>query len=93
MQYVYIRVSSADQNTARQEEALLKAGFQPDKIYVEHASAKDTNRPELQKLLEQLRPVDGRYSYFSEGAAYVQRRNKQSNAGVTVAYDVCIQSV
>ncbi|ECA9705354.1 recombinase family protein [Salmonella enterica subsp. enterica serovar Bredeney] len=66
--YVYIRVSSADQNTARQEEALLKAGFQPDKIYVEHVSAKDANRPELQKLLEQLRPVDERYSYFSEGA-------------------------
>lgn len=58
MQYAYIRVSSADQNTARQEEALLKAGFQPEKIYVEHASAKDTNRPELQKLLEQLRPGD-----------------------------------
>ena len=38
-------VSSADQNTARQEEALSKAGFQPDKICVEHASAKDTNRP------------------------------------------------
>ena len=34
MQYAYIRVSSSDQNTARQEEALLKAGFQPDKIYV-----------------------------------------------------------
>ncbi|MDF0838547.1 recombinase family protein [Escherichia coli] len=112
--------SSADQNTARQEESLLKAGFQPDKIYVEHASAKDTNRPELQKLLEQLRPGDtllvhsidrlcrnmmdmcavttrpsgdGRYPYFSEGAAYVQCWNKQSNAGVTVAHDVCIQSV
>ncbi|XPZ14911.1 recombinase family protein (plasmid) [Escherichia coli] len=38
MQYAYIRVSSADQNTARQEEALSKAGFQPDKICVEHAS-------------------------------------------------------
>ncbi len=50
MQYAYIRVSSADQNTARQEEALSKAGFQPDKICVEHASAKDTNRPGLQEL-------------------------------------------
>ncbi|WP_232807996.1 hypothetical protein [Salmonella enterica] len=29
-------MSSADQNTARQEEALSKAGFQPDKICVEH---------------------------------------------------------
>ncbi|MGX3986286.1 hypothetical protein ACWJVA_25615, partial [Escherichia coli] len=36
-------------NTARQEEALSKAGFQPDKICVEHASAKDTNRPGLQE--------------------------------------------
>ncbi|WP_370560010.1 recombinase family protein [Edwardsiella tarda] len=53
MQYAYIRVSSADQNTARQEEALSKAGFQPDKICVEHASAKDTNRPGLQELLGQ----------------------------------------
>lgn len=51
MQYAYIRVSSADQNTARQEEALLKAGFQPDKIYVEHASAKDTNRPSCRSSL------------------------------------------
>lgn len=58
MQYTYIRVSSADQNTARQEEALSKSGFQPDKICVEHASAKDTNRPGLQELLEQLRPGD-----------------------------------
>lgn len=32
MQYAYIRVSSTDQNTARQEEALLKVGFQPDKF-------------------------------------------------------------
>jgi DNA invertase Pin-like site-specific DNA recombinase len=58
VQYAYIRVSSADQNTARQEEALSKAGFQPDKICVEHASAKDTNRPGLQELPGQLRPGD-----------------------------------
>lgn len=55
MQYAYIRVSSADQNTARQEEALLKAGFQPEKIYVEHASAKDTNRPSLAKMYRIVR--------------------------------------
>ncbi len=35
---------------------MSKAGFQPDKICVEHASAKDTNRPGLQELLGQLRP-------------------------------------
>ncbi len=120
MQYAYIRVSSADQNTARQEEALSKAGFQPDKIWVEHASAKDTNRPGLQELLGQLRPGDtllvhsidrlcrnmsdmcavttrlrdqGRYPYFSERAADVQRRHKQSDAGTAAAHDVGIQPV
>ncbi|MEN1933980.1 recombinase family protein [Escherichia coli] len=35
---------------------MSKAGFQPDKICVEHASAKDTNRPGLQELPGQLRP-------------------------------------
>ncbi|WP_446490396.1 recombinase family protein [Enterobacter hormaechei] len=119
MQYAYIRVSSADQNTARQEEALSKAGFQPDKICVEHASAKDTNRPGLQELPGQLRPVirfwfipsiafagicricalsppgfvTGRYPYFSERAADVQRRHKQSDAGTAAAHDVGIQPV
>ncbi|WP_410316403.1 recombinase family protein [Klebsiella pneumoniae] len=36
---------------------IVRAGFQPDKICVEHASAKDTNRPGLQELLGQLRLV------------------------------------
>ncbi len=118
MQYAYIRVSSADQNTARQEEALSKAGFQPDKICVEHASAKDTNRPGLQELpgnyagdtllvhsIDRLcrnmsdmcavttRLRDGRYPYFSERAADVQRRHKQSDAGTAAAHDVGIQPV
>ncbi|WP_457809517.1 recombinase family protein [Klebsiella michiganensis] len=119
MQYAYIRVSSADQNTARQEEALSKAGFQPDKICVEHASAKDTNRPGLQELLGNyalvirfwfipsiafagicricaLSPpgfVTGALPLFSERAADVQRRHKQSDAGTAAAHDVGIQPV
>lgn len=68
MQYAYIRVSSADQNTARQEEALSKAGFQPDKICVEHASAKDTNRPGLQELLESSK----RYLWHSHVATALE---------------------
>ncbi len=64
MQYAYIRVSSADQNTARQEEALSKAGFQPDKICVEHASAKDTNRPGLQELPGAITPLVIRFWFI-----------------------------
>lgn len=36
----------------------MKVGFPPDKIGVEHASTKDTNWPELQELLGQLRTGD-----------------------------------
>ncbi|MEG2263613.1 MAG: recombinase family protein [Acinetobacter sp.] len=58
MRYAYIRVSSVDQNTARQEEAFSKADFQIDQTYIEQASAKDANRPQLQSMLGQARAGD-----------------------------------
>lgn len=42
----YIRVSSSDQNTARQLD-----GLKLDRRYTDKASGKDTERPELQRLL------------------------------------------
>lgn len=58
MHYAYIRVSSVDQNTARQEAAFEKASVQTDKTCIEQASVKDTNRPQLQNLLGQIRKGD-----------------------------------
>ena len=52
----YVRVSTVDQNEARQVEALEKHGI--DKWFTEKASAKDTNRPELQAMLEYARDGD-----------------------------------
>jgi DNA invertase Pin-like site-specific DNA recombinase len=49
----YIRVSSVDQNTARQLD-----GVQLDKVFMDKASGKDTNRPQLQAALEYLRDGD-----------------------------------
>ncbi len=49
----YIRVSSADQNTARQLE-----GVQLDKKFEDTASGKDTNRPQLRAALNHLREGD-----------------------------------
>ena len=49
----YKRVSSYDQNEARQLQ-----GIELDKMFIDKASAKDTNRPELFKLLEYLRDGD-----------------------------------
>lgn len=49
----YIRVSSADQNTARQLD-----GITLDEVFEDTASGKDTNRPRLQACLTHLRKGD-----------------------------------
>lgn len=58
MYYAYIRVSSVEQNTARQEAALSKTDHSIDKIYTERASGKDINRPQLQAMLAQVKAGD-----------------------------------
>lgn len=52
----YIRVSTEEQNTARQQEALSE--FNLDKTFTDKASGKDTERPQLQAALAHLREGD-----------------------------------
>ena len=52
----YIRVSSEDQNTARQEVALEEKGC--TRIYVDKMSGKNKDRPQLQAMLEYIREGD-----------------------------------
>ena len=52
----YIRVSTLDQNTSRQEEQLQ--GFQLHETFIEKASGKDTERPQLQAALKHCRKED-----------------------------------
>lgn len=59
MKIGYVRVSSADQNEARQIEGLEKYGI--DKWYTEKVSGKNTNRPQLQQMLEFAREGDTIY--------------------------------
>ena len=49
----YVRVSTFEQNHERQLE-----GVKCDKVFIDKASGKDTNRPELQNALEFLREDD-----------------------------------
>ena len=56
MNLAYVRVSTAEQNEDRQVKALEAYGI--DKWFVEKVSAKDTNRPELQIMLEFCREGD-----------------------------------
>lgn len=59
MKIAYVRVSTVEQNEARQVEALKKYGI--DKWFTEKVSAKDTNRPQLQVMLEFAREGDTVY--------------------------------
>lgn len=60
MNIAYIRVSSLDQNEARQIEMLKK--YNIEKTFSEKISAKDTNRPKLQDMLEFAREGDTIYT-------------------------------
>lgn len=52
----YARVSSNDQDTALQLDALSRAGV--GRVFQEHRPGAGVHRPELARLLEQLRPGD-----------------------------------
>ncbi|HZR53634.1 MAG TPA: recombinase family protein [Streptosporangiaceae bacterium] len=54
----YGRVSTRDQQTEAQHDALTAAGIDPRHIYVEKASTRLAVRPELEKLRKMLRPGD-----------------------------------
>ena len=58
MTYGYIRVSSTDQNEARQWAALRSRGIQSGRIYGDKQSGKDFQRPEYQRLVARLRSGD-----------------------------------
>ena len=56
MKIGYIRVSTQEQNTMRQEVLMEALGV--DEVYIDRMSGKNTNRPELQKMMEYVRKGD-----------------------------------
>lgn len=56
MKIGYVRVSTREQNTARQEELLDQLGV--EQKYIDKVSGKDTERPELQRMMEFVREGD-----------------------------------
>lgn len=59
MHIAYVRVSTVEQNEARQKENLR--GYDIDKWFIDKASAKDVNRPQLAAMLEFVRDGDTVY--------------------------------
>ena len=56
MKVGYVRVSTVDQNTGRQEVLMKELGV--DKIYVDKQSGKNKERPQLQEMLNFVREGD-----------------------------------
>lgn len=61
MKVCYIRVSTEEQNESRQVEAMKGKGI--ERTFIEKVSAKDTNRPKLQEMLNFVR--ERRYNIYS----------------------------
>lgn len=59
MKVAYVRVSTVEQNEARQIESLNRHNI--DKWYTEKISGKDTNRPKLIEMLDYVREGDTIY--------------------------------
>ncbi len=57
-QYGYVRVSSREQNEARQLAAMCNAGIRTEHIFADKQSGRDFERPQYKKLLRRLRRGD-----------------------------------
>lgn len=58
VKYGYVRVSTKEQKTDRQMEAMLEYGVDERHIFTDKLSGKDFNRPGYQKLLRNLKEGD-----------------------------------
>lgn len=56
MKIGYIRISTADQNTARQEALMEELGV--DLVFIDRMSGKSLDRPELKRMLNYVREGD-----------------------------------
>lgn len=56
MKIGYIRISTVDQNTARQEVLMKELGV--EQVYIDRMSGKNTDRPELKRMMNYVREGD-----------------------------------
>ena len=56
MKVGYVRISTKEQNTARQDKLMQELGV--ERVYTDKVSGKNTERPELQKMMDFVREGD-----------------------------------
>lgn len=92
MTYGYIRISSTDQNEARQITALHSRGIPNDKIYMDKQSGKDFQRPAYKRLLKKLRPGDLLcvLSIDRLGRSYTEIQEQWRILTKEISADICV---
>ena len=81
--YGYVRVSTREQNEARQLIAMEEFGVTPENIYLDKQSGKDFDRPKYKRLLRLVNPLHIA-GYGMEAEAF----NDQVEACVYERYDL-----
>jgi DNA invertase Pin-like site-specific DNA recombinase len=78
MQYGYVRVSTRDQNEARQVLEMERLRIPPENVFTDKQSGKDFERAAYQKLVKRLRKGDVLYilSIDRLGRNYVEIQNQ-----------------
>lgn len=90
--YGYIRVSTKEQNEARQLIAMHNKGLNKDSIYMDKQSGKDFDRPQYQELLKKLRCGDLLYiqSIDRLGRNYEEIQNQWRLLTKEKCIDICV---
>lgn len=92
MIYGYGRVSSRDQNEARQILALQALGIPDSRIYLDKQSGKDFQRREYLRLVKKLRPGDLLYivSIDRLGRNYNEIQEQWRILTKDIGIDICV---
>jgi DNA invertase Pin-like site-specific DNA recombinase len=90
--YGYIRVSSTDQNEARQRIAMNELGIPPAQLFMDKQSGKDFDRPQYKALVKKLKPGDLLYvlSIDRLGRSYTEIQNQWRIITKDVGADVAV---
>ena len=90
--YGYIRVSSFEQNEARQIIAMSERNISNDNLYLDKVSGKDFNRPQYQKMKKKLRAGDLLYilSIDRLGRNYCDIQEEWKSLTKDIGVDICV---
>lgn len=58
MEFGYVRVSTREQNEARQMQAMAEQGIPAQNIYMDKQSGKDFDRPQYLRMMRRMKPGD-----------------------------------